>query len=61
MTFYKMLIDEVLESIRYHYDEKLNREFRSNSQFLIPTADEQVGEATEFELITWLVIRKKGD
>ena len=61
MTFYKMLIDEALESIRYHYDEKLNREFRSNSQFLIPTADEQVGEATEFELITWLVIRKKGD
>ena len=61
MTFYKMLIDEVLESIRYHYDEKLNREFRSNSQFLIPTTDEQIGETTEFELITWLVIRKKGD
>ena len=61
MTFYKKLIDEVLESIHYHYDEKLNREFRSNSQFLIPKADEQVGEATEFELITWLVITKKGD
>lgn len=61
MTFYKMLIDEVLESIRYHYDEKLNREFRSNSQFLIPAADEQVGETTDFELVTWLIIRKKGD
>ena len=61
MTFYKMLIDEAQESIHYHYDEKLNQEFRSNSQFLIPTADEQVGETTEFELITWLVIRKKGD
>ena len=61
MTFYEMLIDAALESIHYHYDEKLNQEFRSNSKFLIPTTDEQVGEATEFELITWLVIRKKGD
>ena len=61
MTIYKMLIDEVLESIRYHYDEKLNAEFRENSKFLIPTADEQIGDTTEFELITWLVITEHGD
>ena len=61
MTAYELLIDEVLDSIRYHYDEKLNTEILSNSKFMIPTADEQIGETTEFELITWLVIRKNGD
>ena len=61
MTFYKMLIDETLESIRYHYNEKLNTEFRANSKFLIPTADEQIGDTTEFELITWLVITEYGN
>lgn len=61
MTAYELLIDEALDSIRYHYDEKLNTEILSNSKFMIPIADEQIGEATEFELITWLVIRKNGD
>ena len=61
MTDYELLIDEALDSIRYHYDEKLNTEILSNSKFMIPTADEQIGETTEFELITWLVIRKNGD
>ena len=61
MTDYESLIDDALDAIRYHYDEKLNTEILSNSKFMIPTADEQVDESTDFELITWLVITKNGD
>ena len=57
MTFYNLLLQEGLDSIQKAYNRSVNDQMdASGSDFLLPIADEQVTETTEFELITWLVI-----
>ena len=58
MTIYEMLIDAVMESIRAEYNRKVNDYLDSNPNALLPTADSQITEETEFELVTWLVISR---
>ncbi len=56
MTIYQILSDVALESIRAEYIRKVNDQLDSSPDALLPTADSQITEETEFELITWLVI-----
>ena len=57
MTIYEMLLDTALNSIREAYNRKVNDQLDASPDALLPDADSQITEKTEFELITWLVIR----
>ncbi len=57
MTIYEMLLDVALNSIRKEYNRKVNDQLDASPDTLLPTADSQITEKTEFELVTWLVIR----
>ncbi|RKU05779.1 ATP-dependent helicase [Candidatus Poribacteria bacterium] len=57
MTIYEVLIDTALASIQKEYIRKVNDQLDSSPDALLPTADSQITEETEFELVTWLVIR----
>ena len=57
MTIYEMLLDAALTSIREAYNQKVNDQLDASPDALLPTTDSQITEKTEFELITWLVIR----
>ena len=59
MTIYEMLLDAVLNSIRVEYNRKVNDQLDASADALLPTADSQITEKTEFELVTWLVIAEK--
>ena len=56
MTIYEMLLDAALNSIREAYNRKVNDQLDASPDALLPTADSQITEKTEFELVTWLVI-----
>ena len=56
MTIYEMLLEAALKSIRAEYIRKVNDQLDSSPDALLPTADSQITEETEFELVTWLVI-----
>lgn len=57
MDIYQILSEEALKSIRAEYIRKVNDQLDSDPNALLPTIDSQITEETEFELITWLVIR----
>ena len=57
ITIYQILLDAALESIRAEYIRKVNDQLDSSPDALLPTTDSQITEETEFELVTWLVIR----
>ena len=57
MTIYNLLLQEGLHSISKAYNQSINDQLGAGDpSFLLPIAEEQITEATEFELITWLVI-----
>ncbi len=56
MTIYEMLLDTALNSIRKEYNRKVNDQLDASADALLPTADSQITEKTEFELVTWLVV-----
>ena len=58
MTIYQILLDAALKSIRAEYIRKVNDQLDSSPDALLPTADSQITEETEFELVTWLVITR---
>ena len=57
MTIYEMLIDTALNSIRAEYNRKVNDQLDASADALLPSVENQITEKTEFELVTWLVIR----
>ena len=59
MTIYEMLLDTALNSIREEYNRKINDQLDSDADALLPIAEDQITEKTEFELITWLVISNR--
>ncbi len=59
MTIYEMLLDAALNSIRAEYNRKVNDQLDASADALLPTADSQITEKTEFELVTWLVIAQE--
>ncbi len=56
MTIYEMLLEGALESIRGDYVRKVNDQLDSRADALLPPANSQITEETEFELVTWLVV-----
>ena len=58
MTIYQILLEAALKSIRAEYIRKVNDQLDSSPDALLPTADSQITEETEFELVTWLVITR---
>ena len=59
MTVYEMLLDAALKSIHAEYIRKVNDQLDASPDSLLPTADSQITEKTEFELVTWLVIAQE--
>ena len=57
MTIYEMLLDAALHSIRETYNRKVNDQLDASTDALLPAVDSQITDKTEFELVTWLVIR----
>ncbi len=57
MTLYEMLIEAVLNSIRAEYNRKVNDQLDASADALLPSADSQITEKTEWELVTWLIIQ----
>lgn len=56
MDIYQILSDAALASIQKEYIQKVNDQLDSAPDARLPTADSQITEETEFELVTWLVI-----
>ena len=57
MAQYDKLLREVVRSISYTYEKRAFGSLRSGRGGVLPLKDEQVGDTTDFELVTWLVIR----
>ncbi len=57
MAQYDKLLREVVRSISYTYEKRAFGSLRSGRGGVLPLQDEQVGDTTDFELVTWLVIR----
>ena len=58
MQVYNELLQEGLNSIRKEYSRSVNNYLDSSADTLLPTAETQITEKTEYELVTWLVINR---
>ena len=57
MSRYNKLLDAAVESIARTFQKRVASGLQSGRDFVIPNQQEQAREATDFELITWLVIK----
>ena len=57
MAQYDKLLREVVRSISYTYEKRAFGSLRSGRSGVLPLESEQVGDTTDFELVTWLVIK----
>jgi len=57
MSLYNKLLAAALDSIAKTFQKRLAAGLQSGRDFVIPDQHEQARETTDFELITWLVIR----
>jgi hypothetical protein len=56
MSHYDTLLRKVIESIAVTFRKRVASTLLTNRNAVIPDRHEQADEATDFELITWLVI-----
>lgn len=59
MSHYDRLMQNALKSIRQTFGQKVGAELQSNKGFLIPPKSQQPSTATEWDLVTWVVILTK--
>ena len=57
MSLYNRLLDATVESIARTFQKRVAAGLQSGRDFIIPNQNEQASETTDFELITWLVIK----
>ena len=57
MALYNTLLDAAVASIANTFQKRIARGLVSGRGFVIPNQSEQASDTTEFELITWLVIK----
>jgi hypothetical protein len=57
MQWYDDLLAKALRSIENHFRKRVVSSLLTDRQAVLPNASEQVNEQTDFELITWLIIR----
>ena len=56
MTIYEMLLEKGMQEIQDAYNQKVHDQLDASPDALLPIAENQITENTEYELITWLVI-----
>ena len=57
MTQYNDLLEKAVNSLSRTYNKRAINNFLSSRGGVLPKRDEQVSDMTDFELITWLVIK----
>jgi len=57
MSLYNKLLDAAVESIARTFQRRVAAGLQTGRDFVIPNQSEQARETTDFELITWLVIK----
>ena len=57
MKAYNDLLEKAVSSIESTFKKRVASELQTGRGATIPEFDKQVTEKTDFELITWLVIR----
>ncbi|MGI8965265.1 MAG: ATP-dependent helicase, partial [Limisphaerales bacterium] len=57
MSLYNKLLQSAVESIARTFQKRVAAGLQSSRDFVIPNQQEQARETTDFELITWLVIK----
>jgi SNF2 family DNA or RNA helicase len=57
MALYNKLLEAAVDSIARTFQKRVAAGLQSARDFVIPNQSEQVRETTDFELITWLVIK----
>ncbi|MCI0541323.1 MAG: ATP-dependent helicase, partial [Verrucomicrobiales bacterium] len=57
MKLYNKLLDAAVHSIAKTFQKRIAAGLQSGRDFVIPDQNEQARETTDFELITWLVIK----
>jgi hypothetical protein len=58
MNLYNKLLHAAVESIARTFQKRVAAGLQGGRDFVIPNQQEQAREAADFELITWLVIKK---
>jgi len=57
--FYNKLLDRAIESIVATFRKRVAAGLQAGRGFIIPDQEQQARETTDFELVTWLVIKKQ--
>ena len=57
MAVYKSILEESVNATAATFTKQVASGLQSSGSFVIPNHDEQANETTDFELITWLVIK----
>jgi hypothetical protein len=60
MELYSNLIERAVGSIATTFRKRIATGIQSGRSFVIPKETEQANEATDFELVTWIVIKGDG-
>ncbi len=60
MSLYNRLLAATVESIARTFQKRVAAGLQSSRNFVIPDQQEQAGDTTDFDLITWLVIKAAG-
>ncbi|MEI7732863.1 MAG: hypothetical protein WCO56_25045, partial [Verrucomicrobiota bacterium] len=58
MSLYNTLLTAAVASIARTFQKRAAAGLQSGRDFVIPNQQDQAKESTDFDLITWLVIRK---
>ena len=61
MSGYDKLLRKAVRSISHTYEKRALGSLRSGRGGVLPLESEQVGDTTDFELVTWLVIKDAGE
>jgi hypothetical protein len=56
MKVYDVLLQKAVESITATFRKRAASGLQSGRGFILPTAQEQVHDTTDLELVTWIVI-----
>lgn len=60
MNLYNTLLEKAVGSIAATFSKRVASGLQTGRSFVIPNRNEQANETTDFELITWLVIKAEG-
>ena len=58
MARYSKLLADAVDSIARTFQKRVAAGLQSGRDFVIPNQHDQARETTDFDLITWLVIKK---